>query len=45
MAAQIPEIRQDRVAALQQQLASGTYGVGSLRVADAMLRDTAAAFQ
>lgn len=37
-AAQIPEVRQDRVSALQQRIASGTYNVQPQDVADAMLR-------
>ncbi|HEX6497093.1 MAG TPA: flagellar biosynthesis anti-sigma factor FlgM [Acidobacteriaceae bacterium] len=38
-AMQMPEIRQDRIASLQQQIASGTYQVASQDVADAMLRN------
>jgi negative regulator of flagellin synthesis FlgM len=36
-AMQLPEVRQDRVAALQQQIASGTYFIAPQDVADAML--------
>ncbi|HEX4582577.1 MAG TPA: flagellar biosynthesis anti-sigma factor FlgM [Acidobacteriaceae bacterium] len=38
-AMQMPEVRQDRVASLQQQIASGTYRVAPQDVADAMLRN------
>jgi flagellar biosynthesis anti-sigma factor FlgM len=38
---QMPEIRQDRVANLQQQIASGNYHVAAQPVADAMLRNLA----
>ena len=38
-AMQMPEVRQDRVASLQQRIASGTYQVASQDVADAMLRN------
>jgi negative regulator of flagellin synthesis FlgM len=38
-AMQMPEVRQDRVASLQQQIASGTYQVAPQDVADAMLRN------
>ncbi len=38
-ALQTPEIRQDRVASLQLQIASGTYQVAPQAVADAMLRN------
>ena len=38
-AMQMPEVRQDRVASLQQQIASGTYQVAPQAVADAMLRN------
>lgn len=38
-ALQLPEVRQDRVAALQQQIASGSYNVAPQDVADAMLRN------
>ena len=37
-AAQLPEVRQDKVAGLQQQIASGGYQVAPQDVADAMLR-------
>jgi flagellar biosynthesis anti-sigma factor FlgM len=37
-AAQLPEVRQERVDALQQQIASGTYQVQPQDVADAVLR-------
>jgi len=36
---QMPEVRQDRVTSLQQQIASGGYQVASQDVADAMLRN------
>jgi flagellar biosynthesis anti-sigma factor FlgM len=36
---QMPEVRQDRVAGLQQQIASGGYQVAPQDVADAMLRN------
>jgi flagellar biosynthesis anti-sigma factor FlgM len=36
---QMPEVRQDRVVSLQQQIASGTYQVPPQEVADAMLRN------
>lgn len=38
---QLPEVRQDRVADLQQQIASGSYHVAAQDVADAMLRNLA----
>lgn len=38
-AMQMPDVRQDRVASLQQQIASGTYHVASQDLADAMLRN------
>jgi flagellar biosynthesis anti-sigma factor FlgM len=38
-AMQMPEVRQDRTASLQQQIASGTYQVASQDLADAMLRN------
>jgi flagellar biosynthesis anti-sigma factor FlgM len=38
-AMQMPEVRQDRVASLQQQIAGGTYQVAPQAVADAMLRN------
>ena len=38
-AMQLPEVRQDRVGALQQQIASGSYKVAPQDVADAMLRN------
>jgi flagellar biosynthesis anti-sigma factor FlgM len=38
-AMQMPAVRQDRVANLQQQIASGTYQVAPQAVADAMLRN------
>ena len=37
-ALQLPEVRQDRVAALQQQIAAGSYQVDPQAVADAILR-------
>jgi len=37
-AAQLPEVRQERVDALHQQIASGSYQVGAQNVADALLR-------
>jgi flagellar biosynthesis anti-sigma factor FlgM len=40
-AMQMPEVRQDRVASLQQQIASGVYQVAPQQVADAMLRNLA----
>ena len=40
-AMQMPEIRQDRVASLQQQIASGSYQVSAPEVANAMLRNLA----
>lgn len=36
---QMPDVRQDRVASLQQQIASGRYQVAPQDVADAMLRN------
>jgi flagellar biosynthesis anti-sigma factor FlgM len=36
---QMPEVRQDRVTSLQQQIASGGYQVAPQDVADAMLRN------
>ena len=38
-AMQMPEVRQDRVTSLQQQIASGGYQVAPQAVADAMLRN------
>ena len=38
-AMQMPDIRQDRVATLQQQIASGSYQVAPQDVADAILRN------
>lgn len=38
-AMQMPEIRQDRVASLQQQIANGSYQVAPQEVANAMLRN------
>jgi flagellar biosynthesis anti-sigma factor FlgM len=38
-AMQMPEVRQDRVTSLQQQIASGGYQVAPQDVADAMLRN------
>jgi negative regulator of flagellin synthesis FlgM len=38
-AMQMPEVRQDRIAGLQQQIASGGYQVAPQDVADAMLRN------
>jgi flagellar biosynthesis anti-sigma factor FlgM len=38
-AMQMPDVRQDRVAGLQGQIASGTYQVAPQDVADAMLRN------
>ena len=35
----VPDIRQDRVAALQQAIASGTYNVSSQQIAQAMSSD------
>jgi negative regulator of flagellin synthesis FlgM len=40
-AMQMPEIRQDRIASLQQQIAKGDYQVAPQDVADAMLRNLA----
>jgi flagellar biosynthesis anti-sigma factor FlgM len=40
-AMQMPEIRQDRVTSLQQQIASGSYQVAPQEVATAMLRNIA----
>jgi flagellar biosynthesis anti-sigma factor FlgM len=40
-AMQMPDVRQDRVASLQQQIAGGNYHVPSQDVADAMLRNFA----
>jgi flagellar biosynthesis anti-sigma factor FlgM len=40
-AMQMPDVRQDRVASLQQQIASGRYQVAPQDVADAMLRSVA----
>ena len=37
-AMQMPDLRQDRIASLQQQIATGGYRVASQDVADAMLR-------
>jgi flagellar biosynthesis anti-sigma factor FlgM len=36
---QMPEIRQDRVASLQQQIANGSYQVAPQELANAMLRN------
>jgi flagellar biosynthesis anti-sigma factor FlgM len=36
---QMPEVRQDRVASLQQQIANGSYQVAPQDVANAMLRN------
>jgi flagellar biosynthesis anti-sigma factor FlgM len=38
---QMPEVRQDRVTSLQQQIAGGNYHVDAQNVADAMLRNFA----
>lgn len=38
-AMQMPDVRQDRVASLQQQIASGAYQVAPQDVAEAMLRN------
>ena len=38
-AMQMPEIRQDRVASLQQQIANGSYQIAPQEIADAMLRN------
>jgi len=40
-AMQMPDIRQDRIASLQQQIARGDYQVAPQDVADAMLRNLA----
>jgi flagellar biosynthesis anti-sigma factor FlgM len=40
-AMQMPDVRQDRVASLQQQIADGRYQVAPQDVADAMLRNLA----
>ncbi len=40
-AMQMPDIRQDRVTSLQQQIATGNYHVAAQDVADAMLRNFA----
>jgi flagellar biosynthesis anti-sigma factor FlgM len=40
-AMQMPDVRQDRVASLQQQITSGGYQVAPQEVADAMLRNLA----
>jgi flagellar biosynthesis anti-sigma factor FlgM len=40
-AMQIPDLRQDRVASLQHQIAKGDYQVAPQDVADAMLRNLA----
>lgn len=40
-AIQLPEMRESRVAALREQIASGTYQVSSQDVAGAMLRSVA----
>jgi flagellar biosynthesis anti-sigma factor FlgM len=37
--AAVPEVRQDRVAALQQAIASGTYNVSGQQIAQAMSSD------
>jgi len=38
---QMPEIRMDRIASLQQRIASGSYRIAPQQVADAMLRNVA----
>jgi flagellar biosynthesis anti-sigma factor FlgM len=38
---QMPDVRQDRIASLQQQIAGGDYQVAPQEVADAMLRNLA----
>jgi flagellar biosynthesis anti-sigma factor FlgM len=38
---QMPDVRQDRIASLQQQIAKGNYQVAPQDVADAMLRNLA----
>jgi flagellar biosynthesis anti-sigma factor FlgM len=38
---QMPDVRQDRIASLQQQIARGDYQVAPQDVADAMLRNLA----
>jgi flagellar biosynthesis anti-sigma factor FlgM len=38
---QMPDVRQDRVSSLQQQIAGGNYDVPPQDVADAMLRNFA----
>jgi flagellar biosynthesis anti-sigma factor FlgM len=40
-AMQMPDVRQDRIASLQRQIASGDYQVPAQDVADAMLRNLA----
>jgi flagellar biosynthesis anti-sigma factor FlgM len=40
-AMQMPDVRQDRIASLQQQIAKGNYQVAPQDVADAMLRNLA----
>jgi flagellar biosynthesis anti-sigma factor FlgM len=40
-AMQMPDVRQDRVTSLQQQIASGSYQVAPQEVATAMLRNIA----
>lgn len=40
-AMQMPDVRQDRIASLQQQIAKGDYQVAPQDVADAMLRNMA----
>jgi negative regulator of flagellin synthesis FlgM len=40
-AMQMPDVRQERIASLQQQIASGGYQVAPQEVADAMLRHLA----
>ena len=40
-AMQMPDIRQDRISTLQQQIASGTYQVAPHEIADAILRNLA----
>lgn len=40
-AMQMPDVRQDRIASLQQQIAGGGYQVAPQEVADAMLRNLA----
>lgn len=40
-AMQMPDVREDRIASLQQRVASGSYHVPSQNVADAILRSVA----